>query len=650
MSIIDPTLTFNKTERGTITDEPANIALTDADKEMRQDVISKFALGYTTMYTPRTEFNDLSTIARDQTDFLAWNTYQPNNGDPNDGDQINGWRSNAIRPIERNKAVSIAAHASSHLLFPEIEANNQSSDAQEDAAKVMRSLIEWVGEKNGYAFTALKAIIQALVAPASILHREYTQVYRPVKRDKVNGEYTKEMILDETLSGFIDTIVPVDQFFIENFFEQDVQKQGWLIWRRAQDHRQMRAKYGHLPNWKYVKPGMQLLYNDANQTFYWVYDPNMRRFMDEEVLYYEKERDLFLVYVNGIPMTEADNANPRYDKLYPFCKFGYEFIRNNCFYYKSLVFKVSHDANIINTLYPIIIDGSYLNVMPPFINIGGEIIGSDVIVPGGVTTLSSPNAQLNPIKMATDLKSGIDAMFKVEESINETSEIGQETNQGQGQMTAYEVSKRDEERQQQLGLFLQMIASFVYQYAKLGIGDILQHLTIADADQITDESDLVYKSFLIKIKESAGQSKYRKIMFDGTTGETNDALKESYKTLKMQGGMNSETELLRVHPENLQEVNFSIIVTPDVLSPRSSEIQRLFDLETYDRAIANPIADQEEIFKTFLLSTNPKSDRNQDKFISKNPGQGGQPPQQPPSGGASPINQITNPLALNATR
>ena len=195
MSIIDKDLKFTTNDRNGITDEVANVKFSEDEKIMRQEVIDKFALGYTTMYTPRVEFNDLSTIARDQTDFLAWNTYQPNNGDSFPGDQINGWRSNAIRPIERNKAISVAAHAVSHLLYPKVFAHDPGSNSQDEAAKVMESLIEWVGEKYNYAFTALKAVIQALVAPASIVHREYTEVYRPVKRERNNGKFGGRMLL-----------------------------------------------------------------------------------------------------------------------------------------------------------------------------------------------------------------------------------------------------------------------------------------------------------------------------------------------------------------------------------------------------------------------------------------------------------------------
>ncbi len=595
----------------------------EEEKLIREMIIKHFTLGWTNLYTPRVEFNDLSTFGRDQTDFLAWNVYQPNNGDPAPGDQINGWRSNAIRPIERNKAISIAAHATARLLFPKIFAYDSMSEYQKDAAQVMMDIMEWAAERRNYAYTSLVATIQALVAPASIVHSEYTEVYRDVKRKKVGDKWETECILDETMSGFRDTIVPVDQLLIENFFEPDIQKQSWLIWRRVQSYQLLEEKYKHCENWKYVKPGMQVLYADPNAGFYYVYDPNMRPYMCEEIVYWNRSMDLKITMVNGIMLTSHDNPNPRNDKLYPFSKFGYEFINSRCFYYKSMVFKVSHDANIINTLYPMIIDGSYLNLMPPMIVNGGEIISSDVIVPGAVTTLSSKDGMLTPVKVATDLKSGMDALFKVEESLNQSTELPV-SGDGGGNETAYEISKREQERNTILGLFVSMIGDYVKQFGKLSMGDFLQYLTIADVDKITDDPKLVYKTFLLHNKKTSGKAQSRKISFDASMPsepmDDDQKLSHSYDTLKKQGGDETEVELYRVNPELIRDLQYMIVVSPDVLNPMSEEVERAFKLELYDRAIQNPTADQEQVTKDFLFGSNPMSSKDPEKYLKKQQG------------------------------
>lgn len=603
------------------------------EKDVRSMILRHFTLGYTNMYTPRVEFNDLPVINRMQVDQMAFNTYQSNNGQPMWGDEVNAWRSNAMRPVVRNKCVSIAAHATARLIFPKVFAYNDDSDEQKDAGTVMEDLMEWAADQSNYAQTSLYRTITALTDPASIGYTEYCEVYRDVKRPNGEGGYTKERIVDETLSGFQDIVVPVDELFIENFYEQNIQKQAWLIWRKVISYSLAETKYRQYENFKYVNPGVQVLYNDANQSFYQVYDTNMRPYDVEEVTYWNRALDLKIVIVNGVMMTPHDNPNPRNDKLYPFDKFGYEMINNRCFYYKSLAFKLQQDADIVNTLYPMVIDGTYLNLMPPMIQIGDEMIGSDVMVPGSVHNLTSPNADLKAVSTQNDLKAGLTALATVEESLNESSqEPLQQGDKQPGSMTAYEISRLEQNAATVLGLFIKMISQHVKDFGKLRMGDILQYLTIADVNKITDNAPLVYKTFLMHDRQNEGKTQTRKIRFsDGMTSEpmtSEQQMSASYDVLDEGGGDEVDVELWKVNPELFRNLTYMLTVSPDVLNPKSEDLIRAFDLETYDRLIANPMADQDEALR-LLLSTNPKTKRNPDKYImEQQPGPMGLTPQQ----------------------
>jgi hypothetical protein len=640
--------------------EPSAYSPSEEEKTVLGMILKHFALGHVTMWKPRVEFNDLSVIQRMQADQMSFNTYQPNNGEALEGNIVNAWRSNAMRPVVRNKAISIAAHATARLIFPKVFAQSKTSDEERDAAMVMEDLMEWAAEKSNYQYGALNRVMTALVDPASIGYTEYTEVYRKVKREKDDtGKWKIELELDEDMSGFQDEPVPVDQLYIENFYEPDIQKQGWLIWRRVISYSLAEAKYNNaaFPNFKHVFPGVQLVYNDANQAFYPVYDTNMRPEMVEEVIYWNKSNDLKIVLVNGVMLTSSDNPNPRLDKRYPFDKFGYELINSKCFYYKSLAFKMMQDANIINTLYPMIIDGTYLNLMPPMINRGGEAITSDVIVPGAVTTLSSPDARIEPIKASTDLRSGMDTLFKVDESIQATTADNLSGGQPQGgTQTAYEISRQEQNAQTVIGLFIKMIGDHVKQYGELRISDIIQYLTIPEVDMIVDNGELTYKAFLMSDKQSNGATKSRKIQFtDGLPEKVteDEELDMSYDILDEQGGHESKVEILKVNPKLFRELKYKCSISPDVLNPKSEDLERAMNLELYDRAIMNPILDQEEVARDFLLGSNDRAKRDPDKYIkqAENNPMAGLPvppgmevPMQNPNQNATPMQMGKTPL------
>lgn len=625
MSIIDETLNITIGKKGEVLDPISNYKPTDEEREAIFMMKKFFTLGDTTMRKPRREFNDLSVLDRMTVDQMAWNTYQPNDGDGIEGDQINEWKSRAMKPVVRNKIVSIAAHATARVIFPKVFAYSKDNDEESDAADVMRDLMEWCADQSDYEKTSFYAIISALVNPASIINIDNVEAYRSVRKKNKKGKSELTYEKDEENSGFRDTVVSVDELYIENIYEHDIQKQGWLIWRKVQSYDLLRTKYGHLDNFKYVKPGVQLIYNNANQTFYEVYDTNMDREFGEEVILWHKGLDLKLIEVNGVLLTDHDNPNPRLDKMYPFIKFGYELIdEGKFFYYKSLAFKMKQDANIINTLYPMIIDGTYLNIFPPVKITGVDEVASDVIIPGASIALSNPDADAEAIRLGQDIRGGIETLFEVEKSINQTSQdpimAGQQPNKGS--LTAYEISKLEQNANTVLGLFIKMISFFVKSYGKLRVNDILQYLTLPDATEIVGNEPLVYKSFLLPDKNVNGKNMSRKIQFDGNMSDQPqsgmDQMTQSYniKAQEEKEGI----QLYKVNPRLIRNLKFDLKVSPDVLQPTSEDLERAFALEQYDRLIKNPLANQQEALK-MLLAAYPKTRGDIEKYIgSQTPG------------------------------
>jgi len=501
----------------------------------------------------------------------------------------------------------------------------------------MEDLMEWSGDISDYPHTALMRVITALSSPASIGYTEYGEVTRLVKREKgEDGKWIEERVRDEAYPCFMDCVVPVTQLYIQNMFEPDIQKQGWIIWRKVYSFSEAQVKYnGVYDNFKYVKPGVQTIYDDANRTFYYVYDPNMRQEDVEEVIYWNKNLDLKIIMVNGVMLTDHDNPNPRQDKLYPFDKFGYEPINNRFFYYKSLAFKLQHDADIVNTLYQMVIDGTYLSIFKPMVNVGGEIIASDVIVPGAVTTLSSPEADLRAINVGSDLSSGLKTLSVVEESINESSqEPFQQGVAEKSGTTAYEISRLEQNANTVLGLFLQMIAKHVKDFGKLRLGDIIQYLTLPEVVQIEGNPEVMYKSFFLKgAVETGAKNKKIELTADVPDEMTDDEyLDASYSIAEEED--EKDMTIAKVNPSIFRNLKYMVTVSPDIMAPRSKELDRAFDLELFDRLVQMPNADQEEALK-LLLATNPKTAKDPDKYIGEMPEP--MPVEGGPAAGNSPL-------------
>lgn len=604
-------------------DKPSNYSPSINERKCINEILKDFQNGWQTMHLPRPEFNDMSLYQRYIIDMLAFNTYQENDGNPMMEDRLGGWQSQAMRPIIRNAAVSIAAHQTARQLVPKIFAYNQSDEEQEDTAKIMSYLVDWAREQANYPHMALYRNIAALYSPISWGYSEFVEVYQNVKDGKnSDGTWKYKKVLNEDESGFKHVPLACDQVFFPNFYEREVQKQDFIILRRIISYDAAKAKYGHLENFQHVQPGIIVVMDDANQGYYQVYDSHMRDSDVEEVIRWRKTTDSRDVMVNGVLLSEPYAENPRSDHMYPFEAFYYLPINERCIAGKSLVFSLQSDARLANEFYQMISDGTKLNLFPPTVTSGSDKVGLDVIIPGLNIAFSDKDVEINALRTADNqsLQTAMNTLEKIESSLHESSQDPIQQGQAQGKtMTAYEISRIEQNSATVLGLSMKFFTfAHVIPYGKLLLNDILQYMTMPQAEKITGEGGLLYRTFYAN--EPGKSGKKNKIQFDANlpeemSEEEKDAI--SWMLLKEQGGIKSNTTLWKVNPVLFREHKYKFAVDADVLNPRSAELERAFDLETYDRALGSPVADQEKIFKDLLMASNPKTARNPGDYVMK---------------------------------
>ena len=639
--ILNTKLTVDK---GVVKNETSSYKPTKKEKESIDLILRDFETGYQTMQKPYEEFNNMSLIRRMDTDQKSFNSYQ----EAEDEDPDFAWKSRAVRPITRNKIISMAAHLTAAVIYPQIFAQNDNDADDKEASKVMRAIVEWIYDQSEYERNFLFAVISSLINPAVVVNIEYAEVYRNIKDITSRGKWTEKKILDEVLSGFINSIVPLDELFIADIYESDIQKQPWIIRRKAIDYSIAESKYSDKENFKYISPGIQNIFDPNTASFYKAYDENLNDRLVEEVIYYNRSKDLQLILVNGVLVTKYDEPNPRKDKLYPFAKTFFEPIDEGKFFYgKSLAFKLSNDQANINDMYRLIFDGAALKTMPPQALYGNETLSSTVIIPGAVTRFQDANTKLERIEAGGDLGTGLTVLNKFESSVVESSvDITQSGIQGGGRQTAYQIQTQEQNARTMLGLAGKMIAFLVKDWGKLILGLAVQYVTMADVQRLTDEKTSVnYKKIVLKGKNIGGKTKSQRIEFDldmPNEMTEEDMLNRSFDVMEEEGGLDSDVEIYKVNPQLYRNLKFMIKVVPDQVTPPSDALQKALNLELYDRAINNPIANQEAIYKDVLLGSYDKTKSDTDKYIVKEQ-------QMMPQGQSLPTGTENNPtFNLNA--
>lgn len=593
---------------GEVTSVSSSWQPNDAEKEVTKKVMLDYHHGRLIYDKPYTEFNNRTLQQEIDANQKSFNTYIP----PKSDDPDDSWRAQTTKPIVRNKLISIAAHVTATILYPTIFAQNRNQETDRDAASVMQDCQQWVMENSNYERSFVNGIISALVNPAVIMETGFAKVMRRIKEMQEDGKHTQKEIIDEVLSGFFTNVVPVKEMMIANIYENNIQKQRFLIRRKLVDFAEAKVVWDKKDNFKYVKPGVMAIFDEATNTFYDCPSEDLKDTLVEEVTYYNRYDDLQLTFINGVLMCDPEYPLQRKDKMYPFAKSGFEPLNDgHFFYYKSAANKLGPDEELVNLLYNYVLDGTFLAIMPPLALYGDEEIGSSVQVPGTITSLRA-DTKLDTIGPRSDLRAGLEAITMVERSVAESSQDSFRSgiSQVSGERTAYEISLLEQNAKIALGLFGKSVGFLVEDLGRLQVGDILQHLTMPEIDAITGVEDpLKYKALLLPDQIIDGKKVTKKLRFsekyitDEDTISDKERMDRSYDVLEEEGSMESEDRIFIINPKIFRELKYKIVVKADKLGPRNKALEKALNLEGYDRMIRDPYADQEAVARDFLYET-----------------------------------------------
>jgi len=597
----------------------------DLTDKIRQD----YQIGYDINHRPFVEFNDMSLIERMNVDQKAFNAYvYPKSEDPEES-----WRWNGVRPTTMNKVLLTCAHLVSGMMYPGFFAQNDQDEEDKEMAYIMDDLMEWNIKHSDYELTFLYGVLAALINPVAYVHVDYTEVLQTIKVKNESGEYTKQQIVDEVLSGLQFHNIPADEIMITNAYQYHLQKQRAIIRRRWIDYDEAKARHGNHENFEYVWPGVKVLYNKDDSMFYDQVDDEVST-MCEEVTYYNRREDLEVVFVNGVYMGDSDvNANRMTHRdnknrpKYPYIKFGAEPIDEKRFYfYKSMTAKLANDQEIGDQWWRTLMDGSLLEVMAPIATIGALDVDSNFNYPGAQIELPA-EASVQTIGTGRNLGVGWTALQQIESSMSSTAK-GSDRAPDVSADTAYQASLVEKNAKISLGIIGVMIVKMVREIGSLASDNIIKYQTIGVLENVIGETQkMKYRNFLLPDKESKGKKITEKIMFDAELDNMKmPKNKKAQKEWKIQQGFKirdeegESTKIYRVNPIKFANLSFFAIVDPESWIPKNERFEELMSLEKYDRLVANPLiaGDPEamiNVTRDFLLRATVKGDT--DKYLPK---------------------------------
>lgn len=519
------------------------------------------------------------------------------------------WRWKGRKNTARNMVIGILAHVIAGMLFPFVEAYNESDEEDKMTAKVMQILIEDHLKRAGYELKFLFMMTSALVNPAVFVSVEYVEALQRIKIKDKDGSYRVEEVVDELLSGLNLHIWPIDSVLLGDFFTFDIQRQPNICkvrripWDQARSEFEGKYFIDGKDQFEFVRAGMTriVMSGISNQTLYDIdWTEADQNFVQVITMAYRAE-DLEVTFVGGVYMGEYNpdkpqdiyNSNPFKHRrmtllkdewvsipVYDLAKSGFEPLdpAGRFAYYKSAAFKEFWDDAAQNRAYQLAQDGMSLDVMKPVFMSGVAKVDSTVMVPGA--TIGMPQgATVTPYQLGPNLTAALDIMRVNKDDLSLSTQDQQQSGIAQPGITATASIKAEQNAKVILSVFGVMIADLVKQVGTLAMDCIILHTTVGEIDATIPASlNMKFRKFMSKGKES-GKDVTNKIEFSSDMMGNNltpaKANELEWAMFEKNGGIDSTQREYKVNPYKFARHQFSLYIDPGMIVSRSMGTDQL---------------------------------------------------------------------------
>ncbi len=587
--------------KGTISSYQPTQEVLDLTKLVR-DAYQK---GHDILHKNYVELNNHSVISRMNKDQLTFNSFV----DESVEDPRDAWKWRGTRGQARKNTMAMHAQITSQYILPSVFAQNEAQELDREMSDMAHDIMEWMAINSNYRSSFLTASMGMLVNPVTYMGAEYNEVFQKVKCMNDDGTYSAKEILDEVLSGYQAPVYSADQIMITNAYEQNIQKQTWSIKRRFLEYDEAKGLYGDHVNFVFVQKGIQSIYSADDGLFYDIKDEDNPTLV-EEVIAYCRRDDLEVPYINGIYMgDESVEANPfshrdnRNAPKVPVTPFGYERIGEHFFYYKSLVNNVGWDHALLDQMYEITMNKEILDLLPPMVFKGADNIDTEVVMPGLTISSSNPDFEATPLFPRTGNQGGYNAMQSIQQSIDDGSVSALTKGQlPDPNQKAYSVGVANQHAQVMLSAVGKSLGESVMQYGMLMLDIALNHLTVAQIDELTGKPS--YRTFVLEDQAIDGKRVDKKIMFDEsligrrlTKKQREEMAVEMYQKSMEKDGYEY---LYRINPHLWSKMKYMTRIEPDAMIPKNAEFEKAQSQQMYTLLREDPLIAPEVLVRKLI--------------------------------------------------
>ncbi len=531
------------------------------------------------------QFNNRSLFDAIDDWTMRWNGYIP------PSDLVSGNpTSNIFLNFTRNIIIGYLAKVAMTLPEPKIIAvNKKTGIINKHLAEVLSDLNNYsLQQENGPA-RLLEIALETTTKGTGIVYEGYMKNEQKFKNvvgfNAVTGEVEYEEEERTIYDDCFQTVVPLEDFYIGNPYEPDVQKQPYLIWKKITTYEEAFSEFSHYESWKYIKPGAYALTQEPTTFYRNKLYTELSSNQVEVLRYYCRKDNSHIVTINGVVMYEG--PIPFKDGKYPFAKYIFEPYEIPFFWGAGAPQKIMGEQDVQNTLINMMLDKTYGSLLPYGLSSDlDDLIEDDTLAPNKIRKVGD----ITKWKFDTlpGVSAGEQAMFQtIMQQANQNSGMSASGNSYSpkgGKLTAKQLLLQQQETMQKLTFSMNFLEDGERDRTELRVDHMLQFYSIPRMEKITGKKgqeidSLIYRD--IKLNDTDlrdGRTGTRIIkLIDGhmVNDDTRTKVADDLSVLEEMGEISgTPTEALAVPISMFQDYNYQVQIVKNSSYERNQALDQ----------------------------------------------------------------------------
>jgi hypothetical protein len=283
------------------------------------------------------------------------------------------WQSNLMDNITLAKCRAIAAGVGLRVPRMTFDATNKNGTRSLKRAEIFKEITQFTFKDQNPSLHNFLELWQMLCHGSIFEYEGYRTGGAKVRKVKSFDSVTGDLEIEEQFTKFdgkpYSVILNPQDFYWWDMKVRDVQDQQRVAWVQIYSKRDIETEFSKYKNFKFVLNKTETLNSNLQDTLYFKkWEENVNDDDYEVFRIYDKERDVYRVWINGIPIIDAPLLWGGDEKIYPFSKqVNQPFANSNFFVGMSwpgiLESYQDHKNTHINTL----IDKTYRSMEAPML-------------------------------------------------------------------------------------------------------------------------------------------------------------------------------------------------------------------------------------------------------------------------------------------